>query len=67
MHSYGTVDKNGMNLLFVRINNRLAKWAYNKYKRFKRRRSFIAARKWLRGVAHRFSYLFPHWQWGFKP
>lgn len=64
---YGAVSKSGMNLLFVRINNRLAKWAYNKYKRFKRHKSFLLARKWLRDVAHRSSYLFPHWEWGFKP
>ena len=64
---YGKIDKRGMNLLFVRINNRLAKWAYNKYKRFKRHKSFYLARKWLREVADRSSDLFPHWKWGFKP
>jgi len=64
---YGKIDRTGMNLLFVRINNRLAKWAYNKYKRFKRHKSFYLARKWLRAVADRSDYLFPHWKWGFKP
>ena len=64
---YGRVDKTGMNTLFLRINNRLVKWACNKYKRFKRYNSFRLARKWLRNVAHRYSYLFPHWQHGFKP
>lgn len=64
---YGKVRKSGMNTLFLRINNRLAKWVYNKYKRFKRIKSFYLARKWLRNVANRYSYLFPHWQYGFKP
>ena len=64
---YGRVNKHGMNLLFVRINNRLAKWAYRKYQRFRRHKSFYLARQWLRKVAHRSSYLFPHWEWGFKP
>ena len=64
---YGTICKRGMNTLFVRINNRLVKWAYGKYKRFKRHKSFSLARKWLRNVAHRYSYLFPHWEYGFKP
>lgn len=64
---YGRVCKYEMNTLFVRINNRLVKWAYNKYKRLKRRKSFPIARKWLREVAYRSEYLFPHWEWGFKP
>ncbi len=64
---YGTVCKHGMNTVFVRINNRLVKWALRKYKRFKRHKSFYLARKWLRNVAHRYSYLFPHWEYGFKP
>ena len=64
---YGTICKQGMNTLFVRINNRLVKWVYSKYKRFKRHKSFFLARKWLRNVAHRHSYLFPHWEYGFKP
>ncbi|MEL6559948.1 MAG: group II intron maturase-specific domain-containing protein, partial [Bacteroidota bacterium] len=64
---YGKISKFTMNLLFVRINNRLVKWVYNKYKRFRRRKSFQLARKWLRNVAHRYAYLFPHWEWGYKP
>jgi RNA-directed DNA polymerase len=64
---YGKISKHELNNLFVRINNRLAKWAYRKYKRFKRHKSFYLARKWLRNVAHRYSYLFPHWELGFKP
>ncbi len=64
---YGRVCKYGMNLLFLRLNNRLVKWAYKKYKRFRRHKSFFLARQWLRDVARRSSYLFPHWEWGFKP
>ena len=64
---YGKVYKQGMNTLFVRINNRLVKWAYGKYKRFKRYESFFLARKWLRNVAHKYMNLFPHWKYGFKP
>lgn len=64
---YGKVYKSGMNTLFLRINNRLVKWAYRKYKRYKRRKSFLNARMWLRKVAESYSYLFPHWEYGFKP
>lgn len=64
---YGKFCKRGMNTLFLRVNNRLTKWAYNKYKRFKRHKSFGLARMWLRNVAKRHSYLFPHWEYGFKP
>lgn len=64
---YGKVNKRSMNSLFVRINNRLVKWVYGKYKRFKRRKSFYLARLWLRDVAKKHCYLFPHWVYGFKP
>lgn len=64
---YGRVCKRGMNTLFLRINNRLVKWVYGKYKRFKRHKSFFLARKWLRNVAHRDMNLFPHWKYGYKP
>lgn len=64
---YGAVNRRSLNTLFVQLNNRLVKWAYRKYKRFKRYRSFQQARKWLRNVANKCSYLFPHWEYGFKP
>ena len=49
---YGTIYKSGMNTLFVRINNRLVKWVYRKYKRFKRHKSFFLAVKRQPNVYH---------------
>lgn len=62
---YGRFRKSGMELLFRYLNRRLAKWVFNKYKRFKRTRSLNTAKKWLKKIAKQYSYLFPHWQHGF--
>ncbi len=64
---YSSVSKYGLSTLFVRINNRLVKWVYRKYKRFKRTKSFYRAKLWLRQISHQNENLFPHWQMGFKP
>jgi RNA-directed DNA polymerase len=62
---YGRFHKSGMELLFRFLNRRLIQWAFNKYKRFKRRKVSHYARKWLMNIAKDFSNIFPHWQHGF--
>ena len=64
---FGKFNLTGMHAAFLHINRRLAKWAFNKYKRFKRRKSVYHALKWLRQVAKTDAYLFPHWEMGFTP
>ena len=65
IYYYGRYHKSGMDLLFRLLNRRLIQWAFNKYKRFKRRKVLYYARKWLMSIAKQYSYLFPHWQHGF--
>jgi len=62
---YGRFHKSGMELLFRYLNQRLIKWAFNKYKRFKRRKVSHYARKWLSKLSKTYSHLFPHWYHGF--
>ena len=64
---FGKFNRTSMRMAFLHINRRLAKWAFNKYKRFKRRKSVYHALKWLRQVAKTDAYLFPHWEAGFTP
>lgn len=64
---FGKFHISGMKTVFLHLNRRLAKWAFNKYKRFKRRKSVFYAKLWLRQVARNFQYLFPHWKYGFTP
>jgi len=65
IYYYGRYHKSGMELLFRYINRRLIQWAFNKYKRFKRRKVLHYARKWLMEIAKQYRYIFPHWQHGF--
>ncbi|MEO1097107.1 MAG: group II intron maturase-specific domain-containing protein, partial [Bacteroidota bacterium] len=67
IYYYGRFHKAGLQRIFKYLNERLTKWAFNKYKRFKRRRTRWFARLWLRQVAKDYAYLFPHWQHGFTP
>ena len=67
LYYYGRFHKTAMEDIFRIINRRLAKWAFNKYKRFKRRKFVSYAQKWLRQIAKDFPYIFPHWQQGFTP
>jgi len=67
LHYYGKYHKTAMEAVFRILNRRLGRWAYNKYKRFKRQKSVYAALKWLRKTAKDFPYIFPHWQHGFTP
>lgn len=64
---YGKVSKYGLVTLFFRVNARIIKWAYRKFRRFKRIKSLYATKKWIQLVAKSYRYLFPHWQIGFLP
>jgi len=67
LYYYGRFHKTAMQRIFEIINRRIAKWAFNKYKRFKRRKFVSYAQRWLRQIAKDFAYIFPHWQQGFTP
>jgi RNA-directed DNA polymerase len=67
VHYYGKFHLSGLKTAFLHLNRRLAKWAFNKYKRFKRRKTVYYAKLWLRQVAKNYKYLFPHWKYEFTP
>lgn len=67
LYYYGRFHKTAMQRIFEIINRRIAKWAFNKYKRFKRRKFVSYAQRWLRQISKDFAYIFPHWQQGFTP
>lgn len=62
---YARFHKSEMEFLFRVVNRRLIQWAFNKYKRFKRKKVSYFARKWLIDMSKHFSHIFPHWQEGF--
>jgi len=64
---YGRISRYGFVTLFFRVNARIIKWAYRKFKRFKRKRSLYATKRWIQSVAKSYRNLFPHWQLGFIP
>jgi RNA-directed DNA polymerase len=59
LHYYGKIKKWALERLARRFNFRLAKWALNKYKRF--RNSYKRAYEWLREVRMYYPNLFYHW------
>jgi group II intron reverse transcriptase/maturase len=63
---YGKFRKSEMNGMFRVLNNRLARWVWNKYRRFKRKHLYFAY-KWLVNVSKNFPSLFVHWEHGFLP
>lgn len=67
LNYYGKFHKSAVKVAFRHLNRRIVKWAYNKYKRFKRRKALRAARLWLRQLSKEYAYLFPMWQHGFTP
>jgi group II intron reverse transcriptase/maturase len=67
LYYYGKFHCSALKQAFRLVNRRLVKWAFNKYKRFKRTKSLRTARLWLRQVSKNFAYLFPHWLLGFTP
>lgn len=62
---YGRFRKSGMVPVFICLNRRLTLWAFNKYKRFKRRKTHLFARRWMMQKAKDFRHLFPQWQLGY--
>ncbi len=64
---YGKFHLSGLKTAFLHLNRRLAKWAFNKYKHFKRCKSVYHALRWIGQVARNYTYLFPHWKYGFTP
>ena len=67
LNYFGKFHISGMQTAFRHINRRIAKWVFNKYKRFKRRKTVYYALCWLRHFAKKNPQLFPHWEAGFMP
>lgn len=67
LNYFGKFHKSAMKVAFRNWNRRIVKWAFNKYKRFKRSKALRTARLWLRQISKEYSYLFPMWQHGFTP
>lgn len=67
LNYFGKFHKSAMKVAFRNLNRRIVKWAFNKYKRFKRSKALRTARLWLRQISREYSYLFPMWQHGFTP
>ncbi|WP_430812978.1 MULTISPECIES: group II intron reverse transcriptase/maturase [unclassified Carboxylicivirga] len=67
LNYFGKFNITSMHTAFRHINRRIAKWVFNKYKRFKRRKTVYYALLWLRQVAKKSPHLFPHWKAGFTP
>lgn len=62
---FGRINLHSLRWLMFRVNDRLARWARKRYKRYKE--SWKRARLWLKDVYRNFPNLFIHWQYGFKP
>lgn len=58
---YARHGKSAMEKVFRVINLRLVKWAFNKYKRLKRRKSKYGAIKWFKEIYKYQRTLFYHW------
>jgi RNA-directed DNA polymerase len=67
LNYFGKFHKSAMKVAFRNLNRRIVKWAFNKYKRFKRTKALRTARLWLRQISKEYAYLFPMWQHGFTP
>lgn len=57
---YGRFNINSLHNLFRKLNDRIAKWVRNKYKRMKR--SYLQAYNWLRAIKASYPNMFRHWQ-----
>lgn len=57
---YGKSRKSAMSAIYDYINNKLIKWARNKYKNLKRRKRYSG--QWLRKLYIQNPYLFAHWK-----
>ena len=60
---YGFIRKSGLTALFDKLNERLAKWASNKYKIQGMWKSFA----WLKRMSKSYPTLFTHWEYGWLP
>jgi RNA-directed DNA polymerase len=65
LNYYGRFYKSGLDSVLHRLNERLAHWAMQKYKRL--RGHHQRARIWLAGACHREPNLFAHWRFGQRP
>lgn len=63
---YGAYYKCELNYSMHRLNTYLIRWAFRKYKRFKRKK-WAKANDWLGRIAEREPNLFAHWKANFKP
>jgi len=61
---YGKFKMSKLSRIFMIFNERLVRWAVNKFKRF--RHSFAKAGRWLRNLAVCYPGLFVHWHYGFQ-
>jgi group II intron reverse transcriptase/maturase len=61
---YGKFKVHKLSRIFMILNERLVRWAVNKYRRFGY--SFAKAGRWLRNLAVCYPGLFVHWQYGFQ-
>jgi len=62
---YGSFYKSALYTTLRHLNTILVRWARRKFKRLKHH--LIKAVYWLRRIAKRQPYLFPHWQTGIRP
>jgi group II intron reverse transcriptase/maturase len=61
---YGKFKMRKLSRIFMILNERLVRWAVNKYRRFGY--SFAKAGRWLRNLAVCYPGLFVHWHFGFQ-
>ncbi|MBF0235960.1 MAG: group II intron reverse transcriptase/maturase, partial [Desulfamplus sp.] len=62
---YGRFCPSAMHSLMMHLNQKLAKWAMRKYKRFRFHEK--RATHWLGRIANREPGMFVHWECGYKP
>jgi len=61
---FGKFKMHKLSRIFMLLNERLVRWAVNKFRRFGY--SFAKAGRWLRNLAVCFPGLFVHWHYGFQ-
>ena len=61
---FGKFKMHKLSRIFMILNERLVRWAVNKYRRFGN--SFAKAGRWLRNLAVCYPGLFVHWLFGFQ-
>jgi len=60
---YSYIRKSGLDWLFEKLNSRIAKWVWHKYKIHSWPKCFT----WLRRLSKSFPTLFIHWEYGWLP